>query len=385
MGCSIVISAGEASGDLNGAHLVKELKELRGDLHFWGAGGKRMRDAGVEIVVDTVGGGTIGILETLKSLPQIAAKYYVLRRELLKNRPDLFVPIDYGAFNIRLAQIAHSKGIPVVYYFPPSSWRKKLKNASKLLACGGRVITPFPWSAQLLNSNGIDARFVGHPLLDIVKPTCSKSEFIKSLSLSDSMPTIGLLPGSRSHEINEHIMPMVGCAEIINRELGGAQFIIGAAGKSEQMRAKIKLMGEGRDGFPVIRVVENRTYDCMAHSDLLITASGTATLEAAILGTPMVIIYRGSSIMRFEFLFRKAILERHIGLPNIVADRGICPELICKDVTAEKLADISLGLLKNENRLAKMRSELGEVRMLLGDNGAIKRAAETLLEMGGLK
>ena len=384
MGCSIAISAGEASGDLNGAHLVNELKKLRGDLHVWGAGGNKLRDAGVEVVVDTAGGGTIGIFETLKSLPQVVVKYHRLRRELLNRRPDLFVPIDYGAFNIRLAQIAHANGIPVVYYFPPSSWRKKPKNASKLLACGGRVITPFPWSAQLLSSNGIDARFVGHPLLDIVKPTCGKSEFISALGLSESLPTIGLLPGSRSHEINEHLMPMVECAEIMNRELGGAQFVIGAASNSGQMRDKIDVVSKGKDGFPVIRVVDNRTYDCIAHSDILITASGTATLEAGILGTPMVIIYKGSAIMRFEFLFRKAILEGHIGLPNIVADRGVCPELINTDVTAEKLADITLSLLRNEDRLTKMRNELGEVRRLLGDSGAVERAAKTLLEMGGL-
>ena len=385
MGCSIAISAGEASGDLNGAHLVNELKKLRGDLHIWGAGGPKMLSTGVEVVVDTTGGGAIGIFETLMSLPMVAAKYFRLRSELLNRRPDLFVPIDYGAFNIRLAQIAHANGIPVVYYFPPSSWRKRLKNASKLLACGGRVITPFPWSAQLLSSNGIDARFVGHPLIDIVKPTCQKSDFLNELGLSDALPTIGLLPGSRSHEINSHIMPMIGCAEIMNRELGGAQFIIGAASKSEQMRDKIRSVSLGRDDFPAIRVVENRTYDCMAHSDLLITASGTATLEASLLGTPMVIIYRGSAIMRFEFLFRKAILEDHIGLPNIVADRGICPELINMDVTAEKLADIALGLLKDEDRLAKMRTELGEVKALLGDSGAVERAARTLLELGGLE
>ena len=385
MGCSIAISAGEASGDLNGAHLVNELKKLRGDLHIWGAGGPKMGSAGVEVVVNTTGGGTIGILETLKSLPPVVVKYHKLRKLLLKRKPDLFVPIDYGAFNIRLAQIAHANGIPVVYYFPPSSWRKRPKNASKLLACGGRVITPFPWSAELLSSNGIDARFVGHPLIDIVKPTCQRSDFLGELGLSDSLPTIGLLPGSRSHEINAHIMPMIGCAEIMNRVLGGAQFIIGAANKSERIRDKISSVSQGKDGFPAIRVVESRTYDCMAHSDLLIAASGTATLEASLLGTPMIIIYRGSGIMRFEFLFRKAILEAHIGLPNIIADRGVCPELISTDVTAEKLADIALSLLNNKDRLAKMRAELGEVKALLGDSGAVERAARTLLEMGGLE
>ena len=385
VGLSIAISAGETSGDLNGAHLIEELKKLRGDLHIWGAGGSAMREAGAEIVVDMAGGGTIGIAETLKSLPGVAVKYHQLRRELLRRRPDVFVPIDFGAFNIRLAQIAYKNGIPVVYYFPPSSWRRCPKNASKLLACGGKVITPFPWSAEFLASQGVDARFVGHPLIDIVKPSMEKSAFLCELGLSDSLPTIGLLPGSRSHEIREHLMPMIDCAQIMHRELGGAQFVIGAANRSAQMREKIAEVSRGKESFPEIRVVERRTYDCMAASDLLIATSGTATLEAAIMGIPMMIIYCGSAIMRFEFLFRKSILENYIGMPNIVADRGVCPELINEDVTPEKLADIALSLFGNEDRISKMKSELSDVKNKIGSPGAAGRAARAVLEMGCLE
>lgn len=382
---SIAISAGETSGDLNGAHLVEELNKLQGNLNIWGAGGNRMREAGAQIVVDMAGGGTIGIAETLKSLPGVAVKYHQLRHELLKRRPDVFVPIDFGAFNIRLAQIAYKNGIPVVYYFPPSSWRRHPKNASKLLACGGKVITPFPWSADILRSEGVDARFVGHPLIDIVKPDKGKQEFLSELGLSDSLPTIGLLPGSRSHEIREHLIPMIQSAHIIHRELGGAQFIIGAANRSAHMRDKIAEIAQGKSDVPEIRVVERRTYDCMAASDFLIATSGTATLEAAIMGVPMLIMYRGSAIMRFEFLFRKSVLEDYIGMPNIVADRGVCPELINDDVTPEKLADITLGILRSDERIAKMKSELMKVKNKLGESGAAGRAAQAVLEMGGLE
>lgn len=384
MGFSIALSAGEASGDLNGAHLAAELKNIRGDLHFWGCGGERMREAGVDILADMTGGGTIGICETLKTLPAISGKYLRMRKELLARRPDLFVPIDFGAFNIRLAQIAHENGIPVVYYFPPSSWRRRPKNAAKLAACGGRVITPFPWSAGLLSKAGIDARFVGHPLVDIVKSSVDKTDFYREVGLSESLPTIGLLPGSRSHEIREHLKPMIGAAEIINRELGGAQFIVGAAGEGGRLMKAIRAEAEGKKDFPAIHVLERRTYDCMAHSDFIITASGTATLEAALLGTPMIIIYRGSAIMKLEFLFRKAILEDYIGLPNIIADRGVCPELINDDVVPEKLADITISFLKNPDTLNNMQASLADVRRELGESGAIQRAASTLLEMGGL-
>lgn len=384
MGACIAVSAGEASGDLNGAYLAEELKKLRSDLRLWGAGGQRMKAAGVEVVVDMSGCGTISISETLLAAPSVIARYLRMRRALLQTRPDLFVPIDFGAFNIRLGQIAYSRGIPVVYYFPPSSWRRKPRNAPKLLACGGKVITPFPWSAEILSAQGVDARFLGHPLIDIVKPTTDRSTFLRELGLSESVPTIGLLPGSRAHELSEHLGPMIGCAEIMHRELGGAQFVIGAVNRVGDIERMLESASLGKTDFPVVRVVQGRTYDCMAHSDILVAKSGTTTLEAAILGTPMVIIYRGTGIMRFEFLFRKSVLEDYIGMPNIIADRGVCPELINEDVTAEKLANVTLGILRDNDRMTKMRRELAEVKGMLGEPGAVNRAARAILEMGGL-
>ncbi len=384
MGACIAVSAGEASGDLNGAYLAEELKKLRSDLRLWGAGGQRMKAAGVDVVVDMSGCGTISISETILAAPHIIARYFRMRQALLQTRPDLFVPIDFGAFNIRLGQIAYSRGIPVVYYFPPSSWRRKPRNALKLLACGGKVITPFPWSAEILSAQGIDARFLGHPLIDIVKPTTDRSAFLRELGLSESMPVIGLLPGSRTHELSEHLGPMIGCAEIMHRELGGAQFVIGAVNKVSDIKRRLESASRGKADFPVVRVVQSRTYDCMAYSDILIAKSGTTTLEAAIMGTPMVIVYRGTSIMRFEFLFRKSVLEGYIGLPNIIADRGVCPELINENVTAEKLANVTLGILRDKDELEKMREGLAKVKEILGEPGAINRAARAILEMGGL-
>jgi len=381
---SVAICAGEASGDLNGAGLVSELRRIRPEIEIWGAGGPRMRDAGVDVLVDTTGGGAIGISETLRSLPGVAMRYAAMRSLLLSRKPDLFVPIDYGAFNTRLAQIARKNGIPVVYYFPPSSWRRRPRNSPTLLACGGKAITPFPWSAELLREKGIDARFVGHPLVDLVAPTTERDVFFSQLGLSPNTPTIGLLPGSRGHEIKEHMPEMLGCAEIMSRELGRAQFLIAAAGRAEGLAGWVSRFSEGRKGFPEVRVVAGQTYDCISHSDFVICKSGTATLEAAILGTPMIIVYRGTPIMRFEFRFRGSVLEEFIGLPNIVANRGICPELINYDVTAAKLADVALDIIRDPHKLAGMRASLGEVKERLGGCGALLRAARTLVEMGGL-
>ncbi|MGC8863274.1 MAG: hypothetical protein ACP5R5_10935, partial [Armatimonadota bacterium] len=225
----IALSAGEASGDVSGKHLVIELRKLRPDLRFWGAGGPKMREAGVDVVLDMTGSGVIGISATVKSLPVTWTRYLIFRRMLLRRPPDLFIPIDFGAFNLRLAQVLHERGVPVVYYFPPSSWRRQPKNASKLLAAGGKVITPFRWSAEYLARAGVDARWVGHPVLDTARPTTEKTTFLRELGLSDSQPVIGLLPGTRSHEIGEHLQPMIGCAEIIKREIREAQFLLAAA------------------------------------------------------------------------------------------------------------------------------------------------------------
>lgn len=381
----IALSAGEASGDMFGGALAAQLAEIRGDLNFWGAGGEKMREAGVKTTVDMSGGGTIGISETLKSLPQIIVKYSRLRRELLRSRPDVFVPIDFGAFNIRLGQIAHQNNIRVVYYLPPSSWRRRPKNAARLIACGGQVITQFPWSAEALSSQGVNARFVGHPLVDIVKPSMDRSAFLKHLELSDSLPTIGLLPGSRFHEISEHLGMMLGCAKIMHAKLGGAQFVIGAAYGADAMGRRIKEMTANDLNMPEIRVVEGQTYNCMAHSDFLITKSGTATLEAAILGTPMVIVYIGTAAMRFEFLFRKSVLEDFIGLPNIVAQRGVCPEFINKDASPEKVSDVALSIFEDKAALEHMRNELQKIKSMLGESGSVRRAAEAVLEKGKIE
>lgn len=385
MACSIALVAGEASGDVHGAHLAAAIARLRDDVRFWGAGGPAMRAEGVEITANTTGGGTIGVAESLKTLPAMLLKFVRLRRALIRRRPDLFVPVDFGAFNIPLARAARRNGIEVVYYIPPSSWRRRPRNADRLKECGGKVVTPFPWSASLLGEAGVDARFVGHPLVDIVKPTADRAQFLRELEFTGAQPLIALLPGSRAHEVREHLAPMLGAARIVHRELPGARFVVAAAWRADEIIRRINAASGETPDFPPVRVVERRAHECMAHCDLLITASGTATLEAAILGAPMVIIYKGTPIMRLEYVFRRAVLEDHIGLPNIVADRRVCPEIIGEQVTAQRLADEALALLTDSGALARMRSALGEVRAHLGEPGAIERAARTVLEMGGLE
>ncbi len=378
MARQVAISAGEASGDASGAHLALEMRKLAGDLEFWGGGGARMRSAGVDTIIDPVG-GSIGVFESLKIVPGLLAKYVRLRREILSRRPDVFVPIDFGAFNPRLAKFVYERGVRVVYYFPPSSWRKKTRNAERLAKCGGRVVTPFPWSAENLTDAGLQARFVGHPLVDIARPNKKKEDFCAEHSLHTNSPIIGLLPGSRSHEITRHMSPMLAAAKLIEDSVPDTQFVV-ACGQNAALVEKMAASVHNSPG--VLRIVRDATYDCMAHSDFLMATSGTATLEAAIIGTPMLIVYRGTSIMRFEYLFRKGVLEGNIGMPNILYGEEICPEFLGEDVNAENLAETAMKYTSDKYANDKMRSDLASVREMLGGPGSLERAARAVMELG---
>ncbi len=381
---SIAISAGEASGDLYGAHIVAALREMGGDFRFWGAGGPRLRASGVDIKLNTANGGAIGIWASAKTLPVIARGYLHLRRLILKDRPALFLPIDFGAFNLRLAQVVAKAGIPVVYFIPPGSWRRRPGNADKLKAAGGKVICPFQWSAEYLAKQGVDARWVGHPLLDLVVPSGGRDFLRCSFGLREVLPVVGLLPGSRRHELVEHLPQLARCAHILNRELGGVQFLVPIGMTSHWVRASVEsAFATLRDSVDV-RILENRTYDCIAASDIVICKSGTATLEAAIIGTPMIIFYRGTVLMRLEYRLRKHEIEGFIGLPNLIAGRQVCPELINEQVTGKNLAEAALSLIREESKADEMRRSLAEIRQTLGQPGVFKRAAEAILEMSGL-
>lgn len=386
MDFKIAISAGEASGDLYGANLATEVSKLLPNVHLFGGGGSRMQDAGVELIINTTGGGTMGVAETLKTLPVILTKYLRLKGEIIRRKPDLFVPIDFGAFNVRLAKAlrAHHGIDNVVYYFPPSSWRRRPRNADELRECGGKVVTPFPWSADFLRAEGVDAHFVGHPILDLAKPTRTREEFLQFAGLAPDYRTIGLFLGSRSHEISSHFDPVMEAAGIISERMNGAQFVVGAAGNWQGLQRRVDRYAAPRPGFPKVRVVEKAGYDCMAYSDVLIATSGTATMEAAIIGTPMVIIYRGTWIMQWEYVVRNYTLESYIGLPNIIAGREICPEILGKDVTGERLADEVMAIMSDPEKEQTMREEFKLVRQELGEPGGIPRAAKTILQLGGL-
>ena len=377
----IAIIAGEASGDLNGSLLARHLREMQPGVELWGAGGKRMREAGVDLIWESGSTGAVGIMESLKLVPGLLIEFARVKAELLRRRPDALTLIDFGAFNKRVAAFARRQGIKTIYYLPPGAWRRRPRKTSQA-GLADKLITPFEWSYEALRDAGADVTLIGHPLLDVVKPSLTEEQFRAQVGMPPDAPIVGLLPGSRKQEIRHNLPAMLAAAVLMTERLPAACFVIAAAGRSQaETIERVRAGASRRSGLPDIGVVESLTYDVLAHSRVAITASGTATLEAAILNTPMVIIYRGGLLSHIEYLIRgKAVLEDHIGLPNIIAGKRICPELLSKQASPEKIASLATELLSDPSKSAKMRKDLSAVRSALGAEGGARIAAKVALE-----
>ena len=343
-----------------------------------------MKEAGVELVADFSWAGAIGIVESLRLVPRLLGEQSKLKRIMVERRPDVFVPIDFGAFNVPLGRFAREHGVKTVYYFPPGSWRKRPRDPANLLAASDRIITPFPWSEKLLTYSGADATFPGHPMLDRVAPSLSREEFCKSLGIAPDCRVVGLLPGSRAHEINNIMPALLKSGMKVSALLPDVGAYLIAAGSDGAANNIQSIIRRSKSRLPFVKIVRGLTYDVMAHSDLVITCSGTATLETMILGTPMVIVYRGSKLMKLEYLFRKRILEDFIGMPNIVAGRSICPELLGDKASPEEISRAAIELLTSRESLNQMKADLRSSREMLGEPGGTRRAAYIVLETAGL-
>jgi lipid-A-disaccharide synthase len=352
------------------------------DIEIWGAGGKRMREAGVDLIWQSAQTGAIGIAEALKLVPRLLIEFGRVKKELLARRPDVVTLVDFGAFNKRVAEFARGNGIKTVYYFPPGSWRRRVTK-SNIAHIADKFITPFEWSYQALKNGGADVELIGHPLLDVVHPELSDERFYETLGLQPTRPFIALLPGSRKQEIL-HIWPaLLGAVDLIEKEVPGLQYVVAAPGPVQARLIEKILSRSQADRRRDIRVTQGLTYDVLGRAVLALTASGTATLEAAILNTPMVIVYRGGALSHLEFLLRgRNILEEHIGLPNIIAGKRICPELLSKEASPEKIARSATELLAPA-RMAEMKQQLAETVSLLGKKGGAGIAARVILEVAG--
>lgn len=439
MSHNIAIVSGEVSGDLTGSALVREMRAIRPDLHIWGIGSRHMADERVDLLFDSGSWGAIGYVEALQLFPALRFRVLpALFRAIASRKPDAVILIDFGAFNIRVARFCSARGVPVLYYFPPGSWKRSGQAGGELAQVTTAIATPFPWSADRLREAGAQVEFVGHPLLDIVRPPHTREEFSARFGLDVKNPVIGLLPGSRAFEVEHNSPAMLGAAQAIQRVLPAAQFVFAAASTMARERIERVVRDfqvrssnpdrrvDGQSGaadrhgarspevrlvtpegvvvpadhrpdsdfearlrsqlnpLPVI-VADGCAYDVIAHSDVLLTCAGTATLEAAILGTPMVIIYKGSRLMAIEYKLRRLNRIKHIGMPNIISDERIVPELIHLDANPERMATEALRLLTDPEARARTKSALREVRERLGKPGASLRVARMALEVAGIR
>jgi len=371
----ILMVAGEVSGDLHGAHLMEAILRIDPEVQFFGVGGEHLGRMGMKLLYHSQSLSVVGITEVLLKIRSIMKALRGLKQCLDQERPDLVILIDFPEFNLRLAKIAHRKGIPVLYYISPQVWAWRPKRVKLIAQWVKKMVILFPFEVPFYEAAGVDVEWVGHPLLDIVKPTLSKDVAFQRFGLDPKQRTIALLPGSRMHEVKRLLPPLLASAQLLQKESPDLQFIIPLAPGILQGTLSPWI----RNISVPLKVVEGWTYDVMNISELLITASGTATLEAAILGKPMVIVYKVSFFS--SWIGRALIQVDHIGLVNLVAGKEIAPELIQNEVNPKRVAEEALRILRDPILHRRMTETMTGVRQSLGEPGAAQRAAHIVMSL----
>lgn len=368
----ILLVAGESSGDLRGAELVRALRRKIPAIRFSGVGGDRLRAEGLEILVGAEELSIMGLTEVFAQGATILSSYRKVRRAILGKdgpRPDLVILIDFPDFNLRLAGVAKRHGVPVFYYVGPQVWAWRRYRIRTLARRVDRLAVVFPFEAELYDGlTQVD--FVGHPALETVRAERSRAEVRAELGLSEGQRLVALLPGSRRAEITG-LLPVLQGALAKQRDVKG---VIALAG--EEFRSVAESLAD-----PGLHILSGRTWDLVAASDLVLLSSGTATLETALLGTPMVVAYRLSPV---SFAIAKRLVHvDHIAMPNLILERRAVPELVQEEVTVERMADEARAILENPALADQMRRDLSLVRERLGRPGAADRAAAIAVEMLG--
>ena len=366
----IMIIAGEASGDLHGAHLVRAMRALDPHLDFFGVGGNALRQAGVHLMVDNSQIAVVGISEAFLKFKIILSALRIVKKGLNRLRPALLILIDFPDFNLHVATVAKKLGIPVMYYISPQVWAWRTGRVKKIKNVVDHMVVIFPFEVDFYKKSNVPVTFVGHPLLDSMKYRTS-GEKKKNLKADNLL--IGLLPGSRNGEITRHLPTMVQAADILSEQLSGIRFAIPVASTVDT--TLVEAIVEGGTSRPLI--LRDGLRDVLDEAALVITASGTVTLEAAIAGTPMIIVYKVSPLS--YWLGKRLIRVKHIGMANLVAERPIVPELIQHEASAENIASRALQMLRDEKGLAEIRCQLRHVALSLGAPGASKRTAEVAI------
>lgn len=378
----ILISAGEASGELYAVGLMRALKKRLPEVEFFGVGGAGMKEAGCDVVVDSKHLSVVGITEVISHLPKIYGEFRKLIREADRRKPDAAIVIDSPAFNFKVARELDARGVPVIYYVVPQLWAWREKRVQRFHKWIKKALVIFPFEEQWYKERGVDAEFVGHPLAEMPPPKITRAEYATKYKLDPQKQWIALLPGSRRKEVGMNLPTLLALVDRLRSAAPGMQvpqFIVPLAPAIDRAWATQQL---GQSG---VKAVEDAPA-ALAHAHAAVVASGTATVQAALAGTPFVIVYRVSPMT--WLMGRRLLKVPYVGMPNLIAGRKIVPELLQHDFTPENVARELRPLLEDGPARERMVKDLGEVRERLlasAGNGlpAADRAAEAVLRALG--
>ncbi len=373
-----MISCGEPSGDLYAGALAVEIRRREPDAAIFGLGGQRLMAGGGELLADYRGLSVTGLVEAVRVIPKSLSVLNRLLYAARSEKPQALVAIDFPDFNFRLAAAVKRLGVPVVYYISPQLWAWRTSRMRVIKRIADRVLVIFPFEEQIYRDAGVPVQFVGHPLVDLARAQEPKDSFLRELGLDASRPVVALLPGSRPNEVERLLPVMRDAVQQIVARLPDVQFVIARAPSLDD-----GLFSDMRWNSVEPVVVLARTDDVLAIANVVITASGTATVQAALHGCPMVVIYRLSPLS--YRLGRRFVHVDDVAMVNLIAGRRIVPELIQEDCTPDRVAAEVLALLTDTPRAEEMRSALSEVRGKLGSPGASGRAADAVLEVARSK
>ena len=369
---SLLLSAGEASGDMYAARLATALKQ-RADIEIFGMGGPQMRAAGVEIATDYSEVSVVGITEILSHLPSLIRAMRHLVSEAERRKPAFAILTDFPGFHLRLARKLKSRGIKNIYYICPQFWAWRPWRVRIVRRRFTQALCIFPFEEKFFGDAGVPVKFIGHPLVGAVHASLDRQAFCREQGLNPLKKLVTILPGSRSAELRQHLPIIREACKRIHRETQ-AQFVIAAAPESN--------VASLREGWPpdiLVKIVIGQTYNALAAADAAIVSSGTATIEAALLDVPMVVVYRVTPLT--ALLAKPLVRTPFFSMVNLIAGKRAVPELIQNDFTPDQAAAEILSLLNNQAAREALRRELAEVRQRLGPPGAVDRAADAILKL----
>ncbi len=370
----VMMIAGEASGDLHGGGVVRELKRKVPYADIFGVGGDNMKREGMDLCYHIAGLSVMGLVEVVRHLATIRRVQVGLEALLRDRRPDVVVLIDYPGFNLRFARIVKRYGIPVLYYISPQVWAWNASRVRRMKTLVDRMKVVFPFEVEVYEREGIDVEFVGHPIVEQIDSTLSREDFLAKTGLSEGGKILGLFPGSRTQEL-DHVLPIILESGRRLQDAHGMQVAVSVAPNLERTVVESQISDSAN-----IALVHGMTYELMRYADVAIVTSGTATLETAWFTTPMIVVYRTSPVT--FWIGRMLVDIPYIGLVNIVAGKKIVPELIQRRLTVEHVVDATNRILLDPEYEQGMRKELSVIKERLGSPGASQRVAESVLALG---